>query len=37
MSEEERERYWWLEEIDVPKESEMEGIVYMGPQIVEMS
>ncbi|KAI3743368.1 hypothetical protein L1987_61075 [Smallanthus sonchifolius] len=37
MSEEERERYWWLEEIDRPKESEMEGIEYMGPQIVETS
>lgn len=32
---EERERYWWLEEIEVPKESEMEGIEYMGPQIIE--
>ncbi|KAL8259732.1 hypothetical protein R6Q59_027685 [Mikania micrantha] len=37
MSEEERERYWWLEEIDVPKESAMDGIEYMGPQIIEMS
>ncbi|XP_024982443.1 plant cysteine oxidase 1-like [Cynara cardunculus var. scolymus] len=37
MSGEESERYWWLEEIEVPKESEMEGIEYMGPQIIEMS
>ncbi|KAI3738433.1 hypothetical protein L2E82_28465 [Cichorium intybus] len=37
MSGEERERYWWLEEIEVPKESEMEGIEYMGPQIIETS
>ncbi|KAJ0690917.1 putative cysteamine dioxygenase [Helianthus annuus] len=36
MSEEERERYWWLEEIDVPKESEMRGIQYTGPQIIEI-
>ncbi|CAH1441875.1 unnamed protein product [Lactuca virosa] len=39
MSGEEREReregYWWLEEIEVPKESEMEGIEYMGPRIIE--
>lgn len=37
MSGEESERYWWLEEIEVPKESEMDGIEYMGPQIIEMS
>lgn len=37
MSGEESERYWWLEEIEVPKESEMEGIEYMGPQIIEVS
>ncbi|XP_076918443.1 plant cysteine oxidase 2-like [Bidens hawaiensis] len=36
-SEDERERYWWLEEIETPKESEMEGIDYMGPRIIEMS
>ncbi|XP_071690544.1 plant cysteine oxidase 2-like [Rutidosis leptorrhynchoides] len=35
ISGEESERYWWLEEIEVPKESEMEGIEYMGPQIIE--
>ncbi|CAI9268175.1 unnamed protein product [Lactuca saligna] len=37
MSGEERKRedYWWLEEIEVPKESEMEGIEYMGPRIIE--
>ncbi|GJY17477.1 plant cysteine oxidase 2-like protein [Tanacetum coccineum] len=35
MSGEESKRYWWLEEIEVPKESEMEGIEYMGPQIIE--
>ncbi|KAM0006390.1 putative acyl-CoA dehydrogenase/oxidase and middle domain superfamily, acyl-coenzyme A oxidase [Helianthus debilis subsp. tardiflorus] len=37
MTGEESKRYWWLEEIDMPKESEMEGIEYMGPQIIEMS
>nr|GEX91518.1 plant cysteine oxidase 2-like [Tanacetum cinerariifolium] len=37
MSGEESKRYWWLEEIEVPKESEMEGIEYMGPQIIETS
>lgn len=37
MTGEESDRYWWLEEIDVPKESEMEGIEYMGPQIIEYS
>lgn len=37
MSGEESKRYWWLEEIEVPKESEMEGIEYMGPQIIELS
>ena len=37
MSGEQSERYWWLEEIEMPKESEMEGIEYMGPQIIEMS
>ncbi|KAI3683739.1 hypothetical protein L1987_84253 [Smallanthus sonchifolius] len=37
MRGEESERYRWLEEIEVPKESEMEGIVYMGPQIIETS
>ncbi|KAJ0624472.1 putative cysteamine dioxygenase [Helianthus annuus] len=37
MTGEESKRYWWLEEIDAPKESEMEGIEYMGPQIIERS
>ncbi|XP_076901171.1 plant cysteine oxidase 2-like [Bidens hawaiensis] len=32
---EKSERCWWLEEIEAPKESEMEGIEYMGPPIVE--
>ncbi|KAK6147402.1 hypothetical protein DH2020_018314 [Rehmannia glutinosa] len=26
--------YRWLEEIEIPKESEMDGIEYMGPQII---
>ncbi|KAG8376418.1 hypothetical protein BUALT_Bualt09G0061400 [Buddleja alternifolia] len=26
--------YGWLEEIEIPKESEMDGIEYMGPQII---
>lgn len=25
--------YGWLEEIEIPRESEMDGIEYMGPQI----
>ncbi|CAA0818752.1 Plant cysteine oxidase 1 [Striga hermonthica] len=29
--------YRWLEEIEIPKESEMDGIVYMGPQITKPS
>ncbi|KAK9068510.1 hypothetical protein SSX86_012624 [Deinandra increscens subsp. villosa] len=33
----ERERYCWLEEIEIPKGSEMEGIKYMGPRVIEMS
>jgi cysteamine dioxygenase len=35
--EEREEHYEWLEEIEVPKESEMEGIEYMGPKIIETS
>ncbi|KAK9058751.1 hypothetical protein SSX86_023593 [Deinandra increscens subsp. villosa] len=35
MTGEGSERYWWLQEIEVPKESEMEGIEYMGPRIIE--
>lgn len=27
--------YGWLEEIDVPENSHMDGIEYLGPQIVE--
>lgn len=36
MGREESEGYQWLEEIEVPKESEMVGIEYMGPQIFEI-
>lgn len=25
--------YGWLEEVEIPKESEMDGIEYMGPQV----
>ncbi|XP_076934368.1 plant cysteine oxidase 2-like [Bidens hawaiensis] len=32
---EEKSEQCWLEEIEAPKESEMEGIEYMGPQIIE--
>lgn len=28
---EENERYAWLEEIEVPENSEMDGIEYLGP------
>ncbi|KAK4414838.1 Plant cysteine oxidase 1 [Sesamum alatum] len=28
-------RYGWLEEIEIPEESEMDGIEYKGPQIVD--
>uniref|UniRef100_A0A5B7AVD7 cysteine dioxygenase n=1 Tax=Davidia involucrata TaxID=16924 RepID=A0A5B7AVD7_DAVIN len=33
----EGECYGWLEEIEMPKESEMDGIPYLGPQIIEIS
>lgn len=29
------ESYGWLEEIDMPKNSQMYGIEYLGPQIIE--
>lgn len=32
---EEKSEQCWLEEIEAPKEAEMEGIEYMGPQIIE--
>lgn len=31
------ERYGWLEEIEMPEDSEMDAIQYLGPQIVEDS
>lgn len=37
LTEEEGERYGWLEEIEVPENSEMDGIEYLGPQIDDSS
>ncbi|KAA8516893.1 hypothetical protein F0562_017289 [Nyssa sinensis] len=37
VAEEEGERYGWLEEIEMPKDSEMDGIEYLGPQVIETS
>ncbi|KAK9951695.1 hypothetical protein M0R45_007131 [Rubus argutus] len=34
-TEEEGDCYGWLEEIEVPENSEMDGIEYLGPQIIE--
>ena len=27
--------YWWLEEIEVPENSQMDGIEYLGPPIAD--
>ncbi|XP_050235486.1 plant cysteine oxidase 2-like [Mercurialis annua] len=32
---EDGESYGWLEEIEMPENSKMDGIVYLGPQIIE--
>lgn len=37
IKEEEGKLYGWLEEIEMPKESVMDGIEYLGPQIREFS
>ncbi|XWS64890.1 hypothetical protein CRYUN_Cryun05aG0043000 [Craigia yunnanensis] len=37
VSEEERDYYGWLEEIEVPENSQMDRIKYSGPQIIETS
>ncbi|XVF30733.1 hypothetical protein REPUB_Repub16aG0083900 [Reevesia pubescens] len=37
VSEEERENFGWLEEIEVPETSKMDRIEYLGPQITETS
>lgn len=29
--------YGWLEEVEIPEESEMDGIEYMGPQVNDFS
>ncbi|KAG6642842.1 hypothetical protein CIPAW_09G168800 [Carya illinoinensis] len=34
---EEADRYGWLEEIELPENSKMDGIEYLGPQIIEPS
>ncbi|XP_048235902.1 plant cysteine oxidase 2-like [Ricinus communis] len=35
LTEEEGNSYGWLEEIEMPENSQMDGIRYLGPQIVE--
>ncbi|CAI0384849.1 unnamed protein product [Linum tenue] len=35
MAEEEGREYGWLEEVEMPEESQMDGIEYLGPQVVE--
>ncbi|CAL1356644.1 unnamed protein product [Linum trigynum] len=35
MTEEEGREYGWLEEVEMPEESQMDGIEYLGPQVVE--
>lgn len=37
IKEEESKLYGWLEEIEMPKESVMNGIEYLGPQIREFN
>ncbi|KVH90534.1 Cysteamine dioxygenase [Cynara cardunculus var. scolymus] len=37
MPEEDGKCYRWLEEIEMPKESKMDRIEYLGPQIIEVS
>lgn len=32
---EENDRYGWLEEIEMPDNSQMDGIEYMGPPITD--
>lgn len=34
--EDQGEGYGWLEEIEVPENSEMDGIEYLGPQICDI-
>ncbi|XAR69884.1 Cysteamine dioxygenase [Bertholletia excelsa] len=36
-TEEDSDSYGWLEEIETPKDSEMDGIEYLGPPVVETS
>ncbi|CAI0433183.1 unnamed protein product [Linum tenue] len=35
MTEEEGRGYGWLEEVEMPEDSQMDGIEYLGPQVVE--
>lgn len=37
IPEEDGKCYQWLEEIEKPKESEMDRIEYLGPQIIEVA
>lgn len=37
VSKEEEECYGWLEEIEVPENSHMDGIEYLGPEIIDDS
>lgn len=34
--EEGEECYGWLEEIEIPENSHMDGIEYLGPQVMDM-
>ncbi|XP_022950329.1 plant cysteine oxidase 2-like isoform X2 [Cucurbita moschata] len=36
MTEEEAKGYGWLEEIEMPENSHMDGIQYLGPQIIDI-
>ncbi|KAG6603472.1 Plant cysteine oxidase 2, partial [Cucurbita argyrosperma subsp. sororia] len=36
MTEEEAKGYGWLEEIEMPENSRMDGIQYLGPQIIDI-
>lgn len=36
MTEEEAKGYGWLEEIEMPENSRMDGIQYLGPQIMDI-
>lgn len=37
LNKEDGKCYRWLEEIEIPKESKMDRMEYLGPKIVEVS